>query len=305
MAQLIFLNERSHPAANLHRQVADQSLTQLVDVMLRIKRILPQASLISSEPLPTLQLGDNYSVALWLNGSGANRERGRFLLGLSQQAPFRAVREQHGDPDPGVTIYRHAGQVVDGLGLADLYGGLPISFSHDVQWHAAALSLDVERLLEEAEEKWSIEVRHASLVEHVDLHRNWLASLRRRSVENAADLLAHGRELFPHVEFGPKVESDLNSLESTAFLQVVQYLYRLNDSVEDWDEIRPTPQYPPGTNDESATRKPLCVFPAPGGGQAAFTWHGKYTPGAGRIHFRLERHPKRVVIGYIGGKLGI
>jgi hypothetical protein len=242
---------------------------------------------------------------MWLNAPGVNRERVRFLLGLSQRAPFRVVREHYGDPDPGVTEYRYAGQIVDGIGLAHVYGGMPVSFAHDVQWRVAVLHLNVVQLLEDAENQWSVEIPHASLLEHVEIHRNWLISLARQDIESASDLLARRRESCPYLEFGPGIETDLNNLQPDAFLQVLQYLYRLNDSVERWDGVGPTPQYPPGTNDESESRKRLCNFPAPGGGPAAFTWHGKYTPGAGRIHFRLERNPKRVIIGYVGRKLGI
>jgi hypothetical protein len=31
--------------------------------------------------------------------------------------------------------------------------------------------------------------------------------------------------------------------------------------------------------------------------------HGRYTPGAGRIYFRLAHNPKRAVIGFIGPKV--
>src|SRR6266849_4263261 len=114
MAQLIFLNERSHPVGNVHPEVAGRMLSALIDVMLGVKKLLPRASLITAEPLPSLQLGDNYSVANWLNGPGITRERGRFLLSLGQQAPFRIAKDLFGDPDPGVTVFRNAGDTVEG-----------------------------------------------------------------------------------------------------------------------------------------------------------------------------------------------
>jgi hypothetical protein len=305
MAQLIFLNECSHVRGNVHPAVARQVLDGLINVLLRIKGILPQVSLISSESLPTLRVGEAYSVGIWLNEGGVARERARFLLGLGQQAPFSAVRERHGDPDPGVSVYKNEGQVVEGIGLAELYGGIPISFDNDVRWRVPLIHLDVEQLVEDEERTWSTDIRHASLVEHVDGHRNWLMSLRRRNISNAKDLCANRAELLPYLEFGPRVESDLYLLQSQAFLQVVEYLYRLDAALEAWNpRLHPFPEYPPNTTDESGGRKHLCQFPAPGGGHAAFTWHGRYTPGAGRIHFRLEHDPKRVILGYVGKKLG-
>jgi hypothetical protein len=305
MAQLIFLNERSHPTGDLHPAVAGQLLSDLTDVLLRIKGILPQVSLISAEPLPTMQVGNAYSVAIWLNENGLARERARFLLSLGQQAPFRVVRDMHGDPDPGATIYRYAGEVVEGIGLADLYGGVPVSFRQEMRWRVPMLLLDVDQLIEDGERSWSAEIRHVSLIEHIELHRIWLISLRRRNFENVTDLCVNRAEFFPHLEFGPRIEADLRSLEPPALQRVVHYLHRLNDSVEEWDPAdRPMPAYPPNTSDESEARKPLCHFPAPGGELAAYTWHGRYTPGPGRIHFRVERNPARVILGYIGRKIG-
>jgi hypothetical protein len=204
-----------------------------------------------------------------------------------------------------VTIYRHAGDIVEGIGLADLYGGFPVSFCGEARWRVPALALDVEQLVEEEESQWSTEVRHASLPQHVETHRNWLVLLRRRSVENAADLFRHRAELLPNIQFGPRIESDLRTLQPPAFFQVLEYLHRLNDAVEIWNpDISPRPDYPSKTTDESESRKPLCWFPSPVGGRELFSWHGRFTPGAGRIHFRLDRHAKRVVLGYIGRKLG-
>jgi len=285
MAQLIFLNERSHPPDDMHPEVAGQSLADLVDVLLRIKAVLPQLALISAEPLATLRLGKDYSVASWLNRQGKNRERTRFLLSLAQQAPFQVVRELFGDPDPGVTVYRLGSEDVQGIGLAHLYGGLPVSFSHDVQWRVDSILLNVDQLVEGGENSWSVDIPHASLIEHVETHRIWLTSLRRRDIHNASDLWARRSDLFHHLDFGPDVRVGISKLEKRAFLQVVNYLCRLDDAIGLWDpSSRQIPEYPPNTSDESASRKHLCEFPAPWGGIASFTWHGRYTPGAGRIH---------------------
>jgi hypothetical protein len=306
MAQIIFLNERSHPCGDLHPAKAKEELANLIAVLVRIKKVLPSASLISAKPLPTLRLGNFYSVAIWPNEGGVAREQVRFLLGLGQRAPFRIVREMLGDADPGATIYRNDGDIVEGLGLAALYGGIPISFCGANRWRVSRLTLDVQQLVDDGESQWSLEIRHASLVEHVEFNRDGITSLRRRDVNNGAVLWLHKEELFPYLEFGPGVEADLKKLQSPAFLQVTEYLQQLNDAVEAWEPASSrSPNYPPLASDESASRKPLCRFPVPGGGYAAFTWHARYTPGEGRIHFLLKHDPKRVVIGYIGTKLGI
>jgi hypothetical protein len=305
MPHLIFLNERSHPTGDIHPALAIQLLTDLVNVLLQIKKIVPQMALITSEPLSTLSIGQNYSVSLWLNEASVDRERARFLLSLGQQAPFRIAKDLFGDPDPGITVYRHAGQTVEGIGLAHLYGGMPVSFCTGDLWRVPALTLEAQQLLESGEQTFTFELRHAALVDHVKTHREWLRALRRKDIANATDLYSRRSELFSHIDFGLGIKSDLERLQPAAFLQVVEYLGRMDDALDEWNpENQPIPQYPPNTTDESASRKSLCNFPGITGVREQFTWHGRYTPGAGRIHFRLQHAQRRVVVGYIGQKIG-
>jgi hypothetical protein len=35
-----------------------------------------------------------------------------------------------------------------------------------------------------------------------------------------------------------------------------------------------------------------------------FDLHARFTPGAGRLHFRLDPEPRRAVIAHVGRKLG-
>ena len=130
-----------------------------------------------------------------------------------------------------------------------------------------------------------------------------LLSLRRRDILDAKDLYARRVDLFPFLDFAPGVEANLNKLQRPAFQQVVHYLSQMDDAVSIWNpEFVPAPEDPPHTTNESQTRKVLCYFPNVSGGRGLFTWHGRYIPGAGRIHFRLEFDPKKVVVGYIDKK---
>ncbi|WP_348266519.1 hypothetical protein [Edaphobacter sp. DSM 109919] len=305
MAQLLFLNERSYGPGHIAIPVAQESLATFVDVLLQIKKLLPRVSLISSESLSHLRLGNGYSVASWLNSGAANRERGRVLLSLANQAPFRVVNDLYDDPDPGVTVHRYGDEIVEGIGLANLYGGVPISLDIEDRWRVSTLSLNVQQLVEDEERAWIIEMPHAASVQHVHNHQQWLLTLRKREVANADDLYERRAELFPFLAFTPSVKANLEVLQHPAFGQVVHYLCQLDDAVNVWDPRKTTqPKYPPHTTNESASRKELCYLPDIECGRDYFTWHGRYTPGAGRIHFKLEYEPKRVVLGYIGKKLG-
>lgn len=304
MAQLIFLNELSH-AIDMHPDDARKCLNDLAAVAVQIRQLLPRLTLITAEPMASLHIGNNYSIVLWLNHSAKCRERARLLLSLAHRAPFAVTKELFGDPDPGVTVFRCDNEVVEGIGLAHLYGGLPISLCHDKRWRVASLRLQVEQLLENGEEIYELQSPHVSLLEHVEQHREFLARLRRRDIADAADLYTRRSELFPALEFGPSIKADLAALQPPAFLQVAEYLSNLDTAIGMWDpKARPAPDYPPHTTGESESRKKkgLCDFPAWGGGTEPHPMHGRYTPGAGRIYFRVEHGPKRAVLGYIGKK---
>jgi hypothetical protein len=56
---------------------------------------------------------------------------------------------------------------------------------------------------------------------------------------------------------------------------------------------------------ESETRRHLCKFADFDGESRIFDLHGRFTPGEGRIYFRLVPQERTATIAYIGLKLGI
>lgn len=304
MAQLIFLNELSH-SAELQNESARECLENLLSVLLNIRALLPKATLITSKPLASIEFGKAYSVVKWLNHSSESRDRARTLLGFANKAPFKASIELFGDPDPGFTEFRLEGETAEGVGLAYLFGGLPVSFCSQQRWRVPFLQLEAEQLTEIGQLAFQVTTPHASLNEHVEQHREVLRKIQTRDVANAADLYRRCEELFPNLEFGPRIERDLAALAVPAFLQVFEYLSNLEFSIAQWDpKTSVAPSYPPHTTSESKSRqkKGLCDFSVNGGGTETHPMHGRYTPGAGRIFFKIAHGPKRAVIGYIGKK---
>lgn len=304
MAQLIFLNELSHPERDSHPAVGQRLACKLADVLVSVRKALPKAALISSEPLATLLIGKDYPLSRCLNEPGPVRDRVRLLLGLGSRAPFRVAQDLFGDPDPGMTMCECFGKPAEGAGLAMLFGGLPVSFFAD-PWITSSIRIEAHQLTDDDQEvRWTTEIPHASDLPHVDANRHWLNALRRRDVEHAADLCARFNELYPYLELGRSARNDLLSLQNPAFAQVTKYLSELDNAVERWvPGTTPTPEYPPHTTDEHASRKRLCNFPDANGTLCCCSWHGRYTPGAGRVHFHLEASPKRAILGYVGKKL--
>lgn len=306
MPQIVFLNERSRPIGQIEHVHARGTVDRLIDVLLRLRRLLPAVSVIADERILRLQVGDGYSIPQWMNEVA--RERRQFLLSLANFAPFAIVRDLVGDRDPGATAYTFSGPPfhgisLEGVGLADLYGCLAISFDLHQGWQISSIPTDVEQLLEDEESRWTRNVIHAATTQHVEEHKEWITNQARRDVPDAEALWDKRTELLPHLRFLPAVGGDLLELQPPAFRQVLAWLYKLNDSVGEWlTEGLALPNYPPHTTDESQMRRAYCWWDD-GGVSSCFSWHGRYTPGAGRIHFRLAAEEKRAVIGYIGLKL--
>jgi hypothetical protein len=164
MAQLVFLNELSQDIGDVHPTIAAESLVRFVDVLLCIKRRLPKVALLSSEPIATMLIGSQFSIPLWLNESGASRERARILLSFANIAPFSLASEKFGDPDPGVTQCSVAGVPAQGISYAFIYGGFPVSIDHMTSWHTPTIILEIDQILEEGESTFQEPFPHASLL---------------------------------------------------------------------------------------------------------------------------------------------
>jgi hypothetical protein len=307
MPQIAFLNERSHLAGSLPQQQARIIFESFIDLMISLRKIMPRLSLISLEPLLSLSLGSSYFVSKWLNET--QRERKQFLLSLAQLAPFSEAERLFGDADSGVTEYVFDGQPFDGMvlagiGYADLYGTLAVSFDRDRRWHLQSVPVRITHLTSENDEKtWHSLVKHATSVQDVAAHRPWLVETIRRDIRDAATFWAERNEILPRVRFLPAVEEDLAGLQPPAFIQVVGWLFRANDLLDSWNpELLAIPPYPPKTTPEHEGRKELFWF-GDGKEKQCFHMHGRYTPGAGRIHFWFSGSERRIVIGYIGPKL--
>lgn len=311
MSQIVFLNERSHPCgASLHPAVCAEIVARFLAVMRAAKGPMPRLSLVTAEPLPDIRLSDGHSIREWINAPNTNKELARFLLSLGQMAPFRAARDAFGDPDPGVTEYTHDGEPFPGMplvgvGLAHLYDGLAVSFGHDEGWLRPQLPLAIRTYTEDGEVAAQGSVLHAAVPEHVQLHRETLVARCRRAITGAADLWRRREELLGNLRLLPGTESQLATLGREEFQQVRKWLFTMEDAVAAWDPAtHPTPAYPTHCTDESRSRRDLCWFEDTDGQRHLFSWHGRFTPSPGRIHFRLDAGRRKVVVAYIGRKLG-
>ncbi len=111
--------------------------------------------------------------------------------------------------------------------------------------------------------------------------------------------------MFPNLDFLASVEDDLRALTPVCASSVLIRLRELDASSREWcDRVVEMPSWRSLVTPESATRRDLCYF-NDGGERQLFEMHARYTPGPGRIHFRLDAVQRRLRVAYVGPKLGI
>ena len=113
-------------------------------------------------------------------------------------------------------------------------------------------------------------------------------------------------DVFPHLRFLSRVNGQLHDLRVDWVVPVAFELRRLNDAIGDWDPQQTRePTWRSKVTPEGETRRRLCRFKDFDGIERAFDLHGRFTPGAGRVHFRLVPELGTATVAHIGLKLGI
>ncbi|XXT25493.1 hypothetical protein WME94_28585 [Sorangium sp. So ce429] len=180
------------------------------------------------------------------------------------------------------------------------------------RWRRTQLDVEVELLDEnEALVRRPDVVRHLSAAQHVEAHRAWLKERQLRTVRDGRDMWDRRAELFPRLDLCREVERQLGELDvgSAQLHQVMRRLTELDASFASWDgrPIHPeftrskcTPETPQTLKEEAAAHTATCSD----GRAHLFSWHVRFTPGAGRIFFDGDVDTRRGIIGYIGVKKG-
>lgn len=305
MSLLLFLNELSY-ANPQPKDHVDQSMEQFVRLLNRVAQWRGDASLISANTMRDLELAPGYYFREWA-GQPRHRDQLRGIQRMRNRAPFSDVLPLGVAED---VDYFWQGTPTQAIGAAHLLDGLVVSFLSDECWDVEWLQAQQQILQEELNgdpliRESTVELRHAARVEHAIAHENWIKTAAFSDLASGSDIWIARADLFPSLEFLPRVEGQLDKLER-AWVRPVSYeLRRLNDAIGDWNPlVSPEPSWRSKVTPESDNRRQLCVFPDLDGASRVFDLHGRFTPGPGRIYFRLIAAERRARIAHIGRKIG-
>lgn len=306
MAVLLFLNELSCSAPQPKAQV-DEAMERFARLLTHISAWRRDTSLISGVKLKELELVPGYYLAEWA-GQPRHIDFWRAIRRMQNRAPFSSVLP----PGAGQGVdYLWRGHVAQALGAAHLLDGLLVSLLLDDRWAAPWIHASRTELAENPDGEVvilqeSVRVRHAAALEHAEIHEAWVRKAGIPDLRHGTQIWAARGDLFPNLLFLPRVEDQLRSLRLDWVVPAAYELRRLDDALADWDpQLRREPMWRSKVTPESQTRKELCAFTDFDGVERTFDLHGRFTPGAGRIYFRLLLKPRRAHIAHIGLKLGI
>lgn len=303
MAVLLFLNELSYGAPRPPERVS-LAMEEFVALLRQVRRRRGDIALVSPVRRDHLELAQGYYVSQWINARPRNRDLWRVVQSMRNRS---SVADVFPHDDAMGSEYRWHGLEAKGLQAAHRLDALLVSIPVDPVWDMPWVDAVCVELGEDSDgdpDSYPVRVRHAARPAHLEPHGDWIGRSGLTSLRAGADIWEARADLYPNVQFLPRVEGQLRDLVPEWVLPVANRLRTLQDAAASWDPRKEAE--PPWINvtPEGEVRKRLCWF-ADGDVKALFDLHARFTPGAGRIHLRLIPEERKIRIAHIGRKLGL
>ncbi|WP_139224972.1 hypothetical protein [Dokdonella immobilis] len=231
------------------------------------------------------------------------RDAVRQILAFANRSPLSSFGEI--DSDIGECFVGE--QSSRGIYFALLIGTAAISFPTSEQWRNSTISVHIQELGKEAAIVDRSDLApNMSLPEHVNTHFDLISGFRDLDVFDGGEVWSKRSDWFPSLDFLTRVEGDLRSLKTNSLqlMQVVNRLFEIECAIASWDPQIGLPEWKSKVTSEGEQRRHYCQFNSSAGQSEVYDWHARFTPGAGRIHFRMVPNARRAEVAYIGPKLG-
>ncbi|GAB3549002.1 hypothetical protein J2S53_004106 [Actinopolyspora lacussalsi] len=304
MRVLLFFNELSCVIESDESRI-DACMVDFVELIRIARKKRRDTALVTPSPLKDMELGDGYHVRQWIN-KAENRDRWRLLQSARNMSPVSSALRESAS---GEVEYSHQGRSAEALGGAHLTDSLAVSLATDSSWRTPWVVVDRTQAIEDVDgsldlEKGTVEVRHAATPTELRHHEEWLACSGLSGITTGRQLWDAGADFFPNLRFLGRTKNDLEQLEGHRLRAVRDRLLELERATAEWrPESTHQPAWKSNVTPESSSRKSRCEFQDANGITRTFDMHARFTPGAGRVHFRLVPEERVLEIAYIGSKL--
>ncbi len=204
---------------------------------------------------------------------------------------------------------KYNNQNCKGLGWAsnELENIVALSLHSEV-WDRTYYNVKLTRLNEDAMENVvNTTTRNIATLSHINIHHDFLSSCRSIP-HNGKVLSSILGALCPNLVFSKAAVSQIREQKSEDTIAQIYFRLREMQRVAAIFNQHCCPaSFTTKASPESDTRKKLfasrLTFEFGSGKSYLCSWHLRFTPGAGRIHFFHEPSEKKIYVGYIGVKI--
>jgi hypothetical protein len=307
----LVLNELSLNTAAPTPMMARERMLDFLETVRQATRRRADKALRTDRDLNDIQLAPNYPVQRWRNDPEVEREWKQFFRTLTSKVPYLDGLPLIQERAYGMDC-KHNGATASGLLAAYLLDGLPVSMRSEPAWDTPIVRIALEQLVGDEIDQIDEALRHASHQEHIiHDHDSWIAErVRLAEPRDGAQLWSQCAERYPTLQFCTVVETHLRQYGAgaEALSQIMKRLVELERYALSWitDRFDPdaigskvTPESPETLKQFGQARTFLC----PDGVERLFSWHARFTPGAGRLYFHPDEERHTITIGYIGQHL--
>lgn len=305
----IFFNELSLTEAD-HPQIAKVWLTDLIKLY-QISQDKGCKGLKTSNDIWEKRIAPNYTIANWLTDNSVDREIRLFFKIHALKYPFiDDLIERKTEEGQRIFDFKYNDQYAKGLGAAYLFDALAISCDSSSEWDCTSVFISAICLEDDEISETTQEVKNNSKPIHLELLDDWIKQRTKPSVPNGTILWLKRNLLFPNLFFCENVKDQIIYLNDSypEFIQIKKRLFELEEYCQQWNQGQfNAAVLPSKVTPESASRlqelEAKLTFLCPDNVSRPFSWHSRYTPGAGRIYIYPDNHQRKIFIGYIGCKI--
>lgn len=309
-----FLNELSIPTLKTSNDVVE--LFNVFGICYKEARKLGVRDVKIMSTFYSHEFSPNYLFANWLGDHNADADLRTLINSIFGTTPF--IEDFHNQYEVSnncelkMTVN---GDSCFGLGFASnaFYDTLTFSYNNE-KWNSSNYDIRIQETIlnddDEFEDKMlDANSKNITNLKHVSDLQDLISSKVASSIENGSELWLRKKDLFPNLSFCESVKSQISFLNSNSlgFQQILQRLFDLQNTAKSCTEqgIR-SDDFPSLTTLESDTRlrnfKNELTILCPDNQYRLFSWHSRFTPGAGRIHFIPYEHDKKFLIGSIANQ---
>lgn len=302
MSAPVVLNELSCQLWPDDEHKGVECIRKLAGALVELKRFRRKTFVLSHVRFGNLFLGSRPFSSFMSDASV--RDSLRQILAFANLSPLESFIDLDADGVESIV----GSNFSRGALFAHLLGTVTVSFPGHSDWSGPEIAMRLRELdiFGDIAEREAV-VGNLAEKAHAEGCRALITKYRTQEVRCGADIWARRDAWFPSLRFLPRIEADLAGVIGGLLAgQIAARLFELEGAISMWDPVvMRAPEWESRVTPEAETRRHLCRFTALDGREEIYDLHARYTPGAGRVHFRLIPAERIAEVAYIGRKIGI